>query len=397
MGIKITIPVLLVFSLLLVSSCEEEKPAKKKKQFTTQEQTNPGQEGVNTLTDSEPEQNSYKITTTQFNDLGMVLGKAEQTTVHQSIDAAGYIEVPNEGKAEVRTFIGGYLRSTPLLPGDYVKKGQFLISLENMEYIKLQQDYLQARDELKYQKAVYERKKILSDEQITSLSSRQEAESNYNTALATYEGLHKMLQMININPDELQAEKISSTINLYAPINGYLTKVNAVEGLYAEQTDVIFEIFNTDHLHLELKVYEKDILNVKKGQKISFKLPEADSKIYSGEVFLVGKTIKGADKTVLVHCHITEKFALPVIIGMYVEAKIHYTTHEKFCLPTDALIREDGDYYVFIEKDATSDGYVFEKVEVNVGSINEDCVEIVNDSRDFLDGKQVLIRGAFDL
>jgi len=397
MAIKVTIPVLLIISLLMVSSCEEEKPVKKKKQFTTQKQTEPEQVEAITPTDLEQEQNSYQITAEQFNDLGMAVGKAEVTTVHQSIDAAGYIEVPNEGKAEVRTFIGGYLGSTPLLPGDYVKKGQFLISLENMEYIQLQQDYLQARDELQYLKAVYERKKILADEQITSLSSRQQAESDYNTALADYTGLRKMLQMININPDKLQAENISRTINLYAPIDGYLTKVNAVEGSFAEQTDVIFEIININHLHLELKVYEKDILKVKKGQEISFKLPEAGSETYLGEVFLVGKTINADDKTVLVHCHITQKYNLPVIVGMYIEAKIHYTTSEEFCLPTDALIREDGDYYVFIEKTVSNEGYTFERVMVNVGNINEDCVEIVSDSHDLLDGKQVLIRGAFDL
>jgi len=397
MGIKITIPVLLIISLLLAASCEEEKPVKKKKQFTTQKQTKPKQEPAGTDPDSEPDPNIYKITTAQFKDLGMVIGKAELTTVPQSIDAAGYIEVPNESKAEVRTFIGGYLRSTPLLPGDYVKKGQFLISLENMEYIQLQQDYLQARDELEYLKAVYERKKILAGEQITSLSSKQEAESDYNTALASYKGLRKMLQMVNISPDKLQAENISSTINLYAPINGYLAKVNAVEGVFAEQTDVIFEIINTDQLHLELKVYEKDILKVRKGQKISFKLPEANSENYSGEVFLVGKTIDGADKTVLVYCHIGEKYNLPLIVGMYIEAKIQYATREEYCLPTDAFIREEGDYFVFIEKSATDDEYVFEKVKVNVGHVNEDCVEIVEDSFELLEGKQVLIQGAFDL
>jgi cobalt-zinc-cadmium efflux system membrane fusion protein len=278
-----------------------------------------------------------------------------------------------------------------------VKKGQFLISLENMEYIQLQQDYLQARDELEYLKAVYERKKILAGEQITSLSSKQEAESDYNTALASYKGLRKMLQMVNISPDKLQAENISSTINLYAPINGYLAKVNAVEGVFAEQTDVIFEIINTDQLHLELKVYEKDILKVRKGQKISFKLPEANSENYSGEVFLVGKTIDGADKTVLVYCHIGEKYNLPLIVGMYIEAKIQYATREEYCLPTDAFIREEGDYFVFIEKSATDDEYVFEKVKVNVGHVNEDCVEIVEDSFELLEGKQVLIQGAFDL
>lgn len=397
MSKNINIVVLLIISVLLVASCEEEKPVKKKRQFSIKQKTDTIKEKTNNTVDAENEKNIYKVTPSQFNDLGMELGKAEITSISQSINAAGYIEVPMESKAEVRSYIGGYLGSTPLLPGDYVKKGQFLISLENMEYIQLQQDYLQARDELTYLKTVFERKKTLADEQITSLSSKQEAESYYNSALANYEGLRKMLQLINIDPDKLRPANISSSINLYAPINGYLTSVKAIRGLFADQTDVIFEIINTDHLHLELKVYEKDILKVKKGQKLFFRIPEADSKTYTGEVFLVGKTIEGEDKTVSVHCHISDEYDLPVIAGMYIEAEIYYDEKEAYCLPVDAFVHEDGAYFVFIVKSLSDTEYVFEKVKVDVSMMNDDCAAIEQDSWQFLEGTLVLVEGAFDL
>lgn len=387
MKIRINIPLLLISTFLLFYSCQNDKPANEKKKFSTEKIE--GQEETNS--------NIYKVSATQFANQGMELGEVSMNNINEAINAAGYIEVPQESKAEVRSYIGGYLQSSPLLPGDYVKKGQFLISLENLEYIQMQQDYIQVKEELIYLKAVFERQRILAEEKITSQNSKQQAESEYNSALANFEGLRKKLQLININPDKIKPEDISSSIRLYAPIDGYITMVNAVNGMFAEPTDVIFEIINTDHLHIELKVYEQDILKVRKGQKISFRVPEADEEIYSGEVFLVGKTIDENDRTVIVHCHVADDAKLPVVVGMYIEAEIYIESHEGFCLPSGAFISEEGEYSVFVVNSFNDDEYIFEKTKVEVGQVNEDCIEIVGLSQKALDGKQLLIVGAFDL
>jgi cobalt-zinc-cadmium efflux system membrane fusion protein len=384
--------------MLFTVSCEEEKPEKTtvKKQFFTEKTTQ--KSGEQTLTESEnAEGQTFYVSQAQFDEYNMALGTAEMKPLNESITAAGYIEVPKENKAELRSYIGGYLQSSPLLPGDYVQKGQFLISLNNLEYIQLQQDFLQAKEALSYLKAVYERKKILADENITSINSKQQAESDYNSAMANVEGLRKKLQLININPENVTAENIISSINLYAPISGYITRVNVVKGQFVEPTDVIFEIIKTDHLHLVLKVYEKDILKVKRGQQIAFRIPETETESYSGEVFLVGKTIQEADRTVTVHCHITEKTEIPLVVGMYIEADIFVDSYEKFCLPAGAVVREESKYYVFVNTETDEDRYTFVKTLVEMGEKNERCVEVVGKSRQQLEDKKILIEGVFYL
>ena len=391
---------ILTFALaLLFASCQEKAPEKSqvKKQFFSEKKEAKTKEAAAERTKEIADENLISISKTQFEEYDMKLGSATMGQVNKSIDAVGYIEVPEENKAEIRSYIGGYLLSSPLLPGDYVKKGQYLISLKNLEYIQLQQDYLKAVEELTYLKEVYKRKKALAEENITSINSRQQAESEYKIALASVEGLRKKLQLINIDTDKLNADNMTSTIHLYAPISGYITLVNAVQGQFAEPTDVIFEIINTDHLHVKLKVYENEILKIKKGDKITFQIPESANQMYSGEVFLVGKTIEEEDRTVLVHCHITENTSLPVIAGMFVEARIIVGVEERFCLPSSAFVREENNYYVFINTSADNDTFTFEKVLVEVGEITEDCIEIPENSRDKIAGKEVLIEGAFNL
>jgi len=392
------IPFLLIVVMLFTVSCGEESPEKTtvKKQFFTEKTAQKAVE--QTPAENEDAQvHTFHISQSQFDEYHMVLGTAGMEQLNESITAAGYIEVPKENKAELRSYIGGYLQSSPLLPGDYVQKGQFLISLNNLEYIQLQQDFLQAKEALNYLKTVYDRKKTLADENITSINSKQQAESDYNSAMANVEGLRKKLQLINIDPNSVTAENITSSINLYAPISGYITRVNVVKGQFAEPTDVLFEIIKTNHLHLVLKVYEKDILKVKKGQQIAFRIPETETEIYSGEVFLVGKTIEEADRTVTVHCHITEETEIPLLAGMYIEADIFVDTYEKFCLPLDALVREESKYYVFVKDENDQDGYTFSKTLVEVGEINESCAEIVGKSRQKIEEKQLLLEGAFNL
>lgn len=390
----------LVFVILigLAYGCEEDqRPSRGKITFDSKSKTDTNNIEKQVTHTTIHDGDKYSISAEQFSNFNMKLGKVNRNKIQESISAAGYLEVPHEGMAEVRTFLGGYLRSTKLLPGNYVRKGQRLISLQNLEYIELQQEFLIAKEELKYAESVYQRKKTLADENISSLTSKQEAENEYFSALAKYEGLRKKIQLINIDPDEVKPGNITSVINLYSPISGFITRVNAIKGMYAEPTDVIFELINTNHLHLELKVYEKDIFKVMEKQKVIFHIPETNSGKFYGEVYLVAKTIDEDDRTVLVHCHIDEGQELPYIVGMYIEAEIIYNSYESFCLPIDSFVKEDGDYFVFIVDTRTDEDYVFKKTRVEIGNIYEDCVEVDEASRHLLDEKEVLITGAYDL
>jgi cobalt-zinc-cadmium efflux system membrane fusion protein len=98
-----------------------------------------------------------------------------------------------------------------------------------------------------------------------------------------------------------------------------------------------------------------------------------------------------------VHCHITDENKIPVVIGMYIEADIFVASHEKFCLPVEALIREESRYYAFIKTTTGDNHYTFKKIRVEVGEINEDCIEITGKSRQQLEGKELLVEGAFNL
>ncbi|MFT4781524.1 MAG: cobalt-zinc-cadmium efflux system membrane fusion protein [Psychroserpens sp.] len=340
----------------------------------------------------ETEEHSDKITITkaQFEGEKMAFGSLEEVNFYDIVKVNGVIDVPPHNKSSVTTFVGGYITKTPLLIGDKVKKGQLLVTLESTEFVELQQQYLEVAEQINYLKSEFNRQKTLFDERITSEKNYLKAESAYKSNLAHYNGLRRKLQMINIDPKHVEQGQISSTINLYASIEGSVAKVNVSNGTFVSSSDVILEIVDTDHIHLELSVFEKDIMKIKKDQEILFKIPEASEAIYEAEVHLVGTTIDEQTRRVKVHGHLDndeENF----IVGMFVEADIIIANTKGMSLPIDAIIEFEGNAYALVMEENHGDEFYLEKIKLDVGKRTETTIEILN--YDVLKGKQIIIKG----
>ena len=339
--------------------------------------------------------NEIEISQSQFTNGHMQLGKLEEHAFNKSVKTTGTIDVPPQNKAIISTIIAGYITKTPLLIGDMVNKGQILITLKSPEIVEIQQEYLEISEQLNYLKSEFTRQKTLFDENITSQKNFLKAESTYKSSLAHYNGLREKLGMLNINPSSVEKGIITSTINLYSPIKGYITKVNISNGMHVSPTDIIMEIVDTGHIHLELSVFEKDILNIKKHQKIQFKIPEASDKTFEAEVHLVGTTIDAKTRIVKVHGHILDETKTNFIVGMFVEAEIVTETTKGLALPKDAVIEHEDNYYVLVLEQKSNDNYHFEKIKIDVATQTENYVSILN-TDDLID-KDILIKGGFML
>ena len=291
-------------------------------------------------------------------------GAIEMRNFPVMVRTTGLIDVPPANRAVINAFMGGYVKNTPLLVGDKVRKGQALLSLENPELISLQQDYLDASEQLKYLKADFDRQKIMMEEKITSEKKFLQAESDYRRNLARYNALKQNLQLLNINPANAEAGRLSSQVTIYAPISGSVSRVNVNTGMYVSPTDIIMEIIDKEHMHLELIAFEKDVMKIKKGQHIRFRTPEASTESFVAEVYLVGTAIDPQRRTVPVHGHLPDSIAAQFSVGMFVEADIETSATEYPSLPEEAVITRDGYSYVLHLEKEENGNLVFVKKEV---------------------------------
>lgn len=355
----------------------------------------PNTASTNGINETDKESDYITLTKKQFQLGKMELGKMTKKSFSSVIKANGMFDVPPENKSTVSAYFGGYVKQIQLLPGQYIKQGQTLFVLENPDYIQVQQDYLEAKSQLNYLKQDYERQKDLAKDNVSSQKTFSRAESDYKMTYARFEALKKRLVLMNISPNSISETNIRTTIAISSPISGYITEVNATRGVFLNPSDVAVTIMSTDHLHLELKIFEQDLMHIKTGQIVKFKLQNDDTE-YLASVYLINKAIDPIKRTVSIHCHLAnENLSKQFTPGMFVEAAIETSDAEGLALPIESIVELEGVSYALQVLPAKT-GYKFKRIALEIGETNNGFVEILERNNTILTSS-FLTKGAFNL
>jgi membrane fusion protein, heavy metal efflux system len=342
----------------------------------------------NEETQKEQPNNLVELTATQLKNTEISLGKLEAKVITSTIKLNGKIDVPPQNLVSVSAPFGGYLKSTKLLPGMHVAKGEIIATLEDQQYVQLQQDYLLAKTKLQYAELEYARQKELNQSQASSDKVTQIAQNEVSTQRIMMNALAEKLKIININPKNITAENMSRTINIRSTITGFVSKINVNIGKYLSPTEVLFELIDPTDIHLNLKVYEKDVNKLAIGQKLMAYSNNNDKK-YTCEIILISKDIS-TEGFVEVHCHFLN-FDKTLLPGMYMNAEVELNNETNNTIASDAIVNFEGKSFIFTEKNNKE----FEMIEVKTGN-SENGNTAISANTD-LTNKKIIIKGAYTL
>ncbi|WP_206022579.1 efflux RND transporter periplasmic adaptor subunit [Pseudoflavitalea sp. G-6-1-2] len=358
-----------------------------------------GQEGHH-----EEGKGEVELTPDQARSIGVETGNVSVRTLSGTIKVNGTLDVPPQQMLSVSAPMGGFLRSSEMLQGKYVRKGELIATLEDPAYLQLQQDYLESASQLDFLKAEFERQEELLKENINAKKTFEQAKANYRSMQAKLAGLKAKLQLAKIDMSRLSKGEIQPTINIHAPISGYVTEVNVNLGKYVNPTDVMFEIVDTEHLHAELTVFEKDVPKLKIGQKVRFILAN-ELKERMATVYLIGREIS-ADRTVRIHCHL-DKEDRELLPGMYLTAFVETKNEQLPSVPETAVVNYEGKNYIFIKeeeaghddpkKEAGAPHLHYKAVEVQTGVSELGYVAIQLPQGFDVKATPIVFKGAYDL
>ncbi len=339
--------------------------------------------------DNKVQSATVKLNNAQIANAEIQTSELIEKEISSIIKLNGKIDVPPQNLISVSVPLGGYLKSTEMLPGKIVRKGQVLAVLEDQQYIRLQQEYLLAKVKLKVVEGEYLRQRELNASKASSDKIVQVAEGEYKNAKINVKALEENLELIGIQPKKLDETKISKRITITSPINGYVSKVNANIGKYLTPSEVLFELVNVADIHLNVSVFEKDLASLAIGQKVITYNNSNPSKRYETEIILIGHSLS-ADKNTEVHCHF-KNYDKNLVPGMYMNAEVELKNKRAHTISENAILRYENKDYVFIQIDKTT----FEMIAVKVGAKENGFVEIENytDLNEF----PVVINGAYSL
>jgi cobalt-zinc-cadmium efflux system membrane fusion protein len=148
-------------------------------------------------------------------------------------------------------------------------------------------------------------------------------------------------------------------------------------------------LVNPTDIHLNLKIFERDLDKIFIGQKVVSYTNNNLEKKYNGDIILISKDI-ASDGTTEVHCHF-DNYDKSLFPGMYMNAEIALKNKLQDVLPDEAIVNFEGKKYLF-EKTGKNK---FEMIEIETGESENGFTEIV--SKADLSGKEIVTKGAYAL
>jgi cobalt-zinc-cadmium efflux system membrane fusion protein len=370
----------LIFGLFLLASCSK----------------NDSSDGGIEVNEATEQSTEIELTEAQFQTMKMEWGALHTGEFSEEIQVQGTVQIPVEGMREITTYFGGYVQDLKLIEGQEVRKGEVLFTLENPDFLRLQQDFLEINSQLAYLKAEWERQKTLAQEQISAQKNFLKAAADYEAASAKTQSLKKQLAMIGINSDGLTPATMRSKISVPSPISGFVVEVVAVPGQFLPPAAKALGLISKEHIHVELVLFEKDASKVHTGQVVEFISPDRPEEVLKAKVYVVGKSIN-AQRQINIHAHLlNEKEEAKLTPGMFLQARIQLDPKQSLAVPEESIIEVGEDYYILIQKVKSNGSYTLQKIKVIPGSKGKGFRAITTEAT--LDSTVVvLVKGGFNL
>lgn len=361
-------PITTIVVILLLNACNSHKEG----------------DGHDHGTESKPETEHHDeetptratLTREQIETVGIAFGHIEQKQLTATLRANGNLRVPNNYQANATSLFGGVIKSLNFQVGDYVKKGQVIATIENPQFIQLQEEYLTTGSRITFAEQEAQRQSELNEGGAGALKNKQNADAEIKSLRARKASLQKQLQLMGIDPNNISNNNFRSSLVVTSPINGTISNLFAKIGSYVDVSSPVAEIVDNTQLHLDLQVFEKDLPKLKVGQIIHFTLTNNPTTEYDAKVYSIGSSFENDSKTIAVHCTVTGNKS-GLIDGMNITGLVSLDEVATPAVPNDAIVNADGKYYIFALKNGdekardqggeTANEVTFEKIEIIKG------------------------------
>jgi cobalt-zinc-cadmium efflux system membrane fusion protein len=341
------------------------------------------------------------LTQRQMDAVGIETGLIEKRNLDAIVKANGQLAVPPQNKADVSILSGGIINHIYVLEGQQVKRGQMLASIANQELIKIQQDYLAAKNNFTYIQAEYDRQTQLKAAGAGTGKSFQSSQATYNAERSRLASYQSQLKQLGISAAKISGGTIVSQFPVLSPISGTVGHVIANTGAFVQPGTSIMEVVDNSKIHCDLTVFEKDLMQVKVGQKVAFQLTNQNNQLITGTINGINKSFENESKGVVVHAVINNKQHKNLIPGMYVTALISTGSQLTPAVPVEAVVRSQGKQYIYVVNEERAEKgkdktVSFKKQEVSTGLAELGYIEI-KPLNPLPENVKIALKGAFYL
>ena len=289
--------------------------------------------------------------------------KVEQTDEIGTINLNGYVKANNP----IGIFVDKKLKVKEVFikNGDFVEKGQILMTFDDDETNKLNRSIEKERINLQ---------KIQRD-----LNTTRELYKLGGASKDEVRNLEDNARISQLNIDEY-AEVLSKTATeVRSPVDGVVSNLKAQENYLVDTDSSLLEIIDADDLRIIVEIPEYNSQTIKLGQSIKVRQDISDDdKVYEGEITKISRlstTSSMTGENVLEADVKTNEIIPNLVPGFKIKAVLQLKSDTKnIVIPKIALQNEEGKYFVYTIDDKNT----IKKKVVTIKNIVGDNIAVLS-------------------
>jgi len=262
--------------------------------------------------------------------------KVEQTDEIGTINLNGYVKANNP----IGIFVDKKLKVKEVFikNGDFVEKGQILMTFDDDETNKLNRSIEKERINLQ---------KIQRD-----LNTTRELYKLGGASKDEVRNLEDSARITQLNIDEYVEVLSKTATEVRSPVDGVVSNLKAQENYLVDTDSSLLEIIDADDLRIIVEIPEYNTQTVKLGQSIRVRQDISDDdKVYDGEITKISRLSTTSSMTGenVLEAEVKTNETIPNLVpGFKIKAVLQLKSDVKnIIIPKIALQNEEGKYFVY--------------------------------------------------
>ena len=271
--------------------------------------------------------------------------------------------------------------------GGRVVQGQELAVIDSGDLAQAYSDIEKARSTLTLTKKALDRQLNLEKAGGAAIKDREQAQSDYDQAVAELQRSESRLRAMGIPADQKQPSRL---LFIKAPVSGSVIDLQVAPGAFVnDPTAAMMTIANLDTIWVTANVPEKDIAFVFAGQTVKVTFRSYPDDVFEGKVLFVSDVVESDTRRnkVRIAFDNPDKMLKP---NMFADASFAAPAMSRLMVPTSALLMTNDATSVFVE---VSD-WTFERRNVEIAYQEGTAVAIKAGIRP---GERVVVKGGVRL
>ena len=262
--------------------------------------------------------------------------KVEQTDEIGTINLNGYVKANNP----IGIFVDKKLKVKEVFikNGDFVEKGQILMTFDDDETNKLNRSIEKERINLQ---------KIQRD-----LNTTRELYKLGGASKDEVRNLEDSARITQLNIDEYVEVLSKTATEVRSPVDGVVSNLKAQENYLVDTDSSLLEIIDADDLRIIVEIPEYNSQTVKLGQNVKVRQDISDDdKVYDGEITKISRLSTTSSMTGenVLEAEVKTNEIIPNLVpGFKIKAVLQLKADVKnIIIPKIALQNEEGKYFVY--------------------------------------------------